>query len=193
MSLRKLTGCLFLAAAIGCTREAAVSPQESGSAAPARSAAAAEATGELQVGDPMRNFEVTNIDGTPFTFAEMKGKPVLLNLWATWCGPCRAEIPELQRLHEEHEADGFAVLGVSVDEPGAKQEIESFLAERNVTYPNVHDPEAKVADMFNAFALPTSVLIDRNGTVVWKKIGIIRFEDPELRKAMATVMSASAG
>lgn len=158
---------------------------------------ATETTGEesapLRVGSEMPAFNATRVGGGQFSWSEMRGRPVLLNLWATWCGPCRAEIPELQRLHEEHEGEGFAVLGVSVDDPSAAAEIPKFLQEYGVTYPNVLDPEAKVAEMFNAYALPTSALIDRNGRIVWIKIGIIRFEDPELQRALATALGSAVG
>lgn len=177
----------------GCgPREQSAAPA-AGTADPATATETTAGSGELSVGSPMRNFQLEDLEGRSFEFAQMQGRPVLLNLWATWCGPCRAEIPELQRLHDEHEAEGFAVLGVSVDEAGSRDEIVSFLAERNVSYPNVHDPEGSVAEMFNAYALPTSVLIDRTGKIVWKKIGIIRFEDPELKKAMGVALAPLPG
>lgn len=157
----------------------------------ATSSAAETATAEpatITVGADMRDFTARRLDGTPFEWAEMRGRPVLINLWATWCGPCRAEIPELQQLYEAHQAEGFAVLGVSVDDPSVVETIPGFLAEYGVTYPNVHDAEENVADMFDAYALPTSALIDRSGKVVWAKIGIIRFDDPDLKKALAAAL-----
>lgn len=181
--IRALSGTLSLLLLL--TVAACGERQEAGSGGTGNQQDSESQSEGLDVGDPMRGFEAQNLDGTIFRFTEQfQGRPVLLNLWATWCGPCRAEIPELQRLHEEHSGSGFAVLGVSVDDPGARDEIRAFLEQRNVTYPNVHDPEGKVAEMFNAFAIPTSALVDRSGRIVWKKVGIIRFDDPELKNAM---------
>lgn len=181
--LHAIASLLCLSFLVACAPGETAAP--SGTATESATETASSENPPISVGQQMPDFRGKQLDGTPFQFSEMKGRPVLVNLWATWCGPCRAEIPELQELYEMHEAKGFAVLGVSVDDPSVLETIPSFLAEYNVTYPNIHDSEGQVADIFDAYAIPTSALVDRTGKVVWTKIGMIRFDDRDLRSALA--------
>ena len=111
-------------------------------------------------------------------------KVVLLNIWATWCGPCRIEIPELEALHKKLAPEGFEVLGVSIDDPGADQIVRDFVGEQHMTYPVVLDPRGRIADMFQTTVIPTSALIDRNGKIVWMHRGLVRANDPALNAAL---------
>lgn len=144
-----------------------------------------------EVGSTMPEYSSMWLDGSRFDLAAKRDKVVLLNLWATWCGPCVYEMPELQRLHEEYAARGFEVIGVSVDESGA-QSVKEFVDERNVTYPIALDPEGKLANILQTSVLPTTVLIDRNGKIVWKKLGAIFENDPELKKAIEETLQGSS-
>lgn len=131
----------------------------------------------------MPAYAAKNLDGSDFKLESHRDKVVLLNVWATWCGPCRFEIPELQGLHDKYAARGFEVLGSSVDE-GDPQVVRDFAVEHKMTYPLVHDPEGKIAGLLDASVLPTTVLIDKQGRIVWKKIGAIMPNDAELVKAI---------
>ena len=104
-----------------------------------------------------------DLKGAPLSLASLRGRPVLVNFWATWCTPCRAELPELQRLAEE--APGcLAVLGVTVDSGGAEK-VEPFVRERGLTYPIGLDSGA-AALAYKVFSLPHSVLIGPAGEVL---------------------------
>jgi thiol-disulfide isomerase/thioredoxin len=118
----------------------------------------------------MPPYAATLLDGKSFDVKKEKGNVVLLNVWATWCGPCRFETPELQALHDKYAARGLKVVGVSVDE-GGDAEVKKFIAENKVTYPIAVDAEGRVANVLRTTVLPTSVLIARDGRVVWRKIG----------------------
>jgi peroxiredoxin len=131
----------------------------------------------------MPDYAAMNLDGSKFELASRRGKVVLLNLWATWCGPCRFEIPELQRMHDAYEPRGFEVVGVSVDEGGVES-VRQFVAEQKMTYPIALDPQGNLATLFQTSVLPTSVVIDRHGKIVWKKYGLIPENDPELKSAI---------
>ena len=135
------------------------------------------------VGQKMPAYATKYLDGREFALASEQNKVVLLNVWATWCGPCRAEMPELQALHDKYAARGFEVIGASVDE-GDSQVVKDFAAQYRITYPLVHDPEGKIAAVLDASVLPTTVLIDRNGRIVLKHIGQIQPKDDELAKAI---------
>ncbi len=136
-----------------------------------------------EVGSMMPEYSATWLDGSKFDIASKRDRVVLLNLWATWCGPCRYEIPELQKLHVKYAPRGFEVIGVSVDEGGVDT-VKDFVNEQKMTYPVAHDPEGKLASLFQTSVLPTSVLLDRTGKIVWKGLGIITPDDAELISAI---------
>lgn len=143
---------------------------------------AATTTG-TEVGAMMPEYAAMWLDGSKFELAEKKGQVVLLNAWATWCGPCRLEIPHLQHLHNQYAARNFAVIGVSVDDSGVEP-VRDFVQEQKMTYPVAIDAEAKLLDVLRTTMLPTSVVLDRNGKIVWKKVGWITPEDTDLVKAI---------
>ncbi|HSP13428.1 MAG TPA: TlpA disulfide reductase family protein [Thermoanaerobaculia bacterium] len=142
----------------------------------------------VDVGTQIPAYTAKWLDGKPFDLASQKGNVVLLNLWATWCGPCRFEIPELGKLHDKYSSRGFEVIGVSVDEGGA-DDVRPFLKETKISYPIVVDPEGKLAEILQTNNLPTSVLLDKSGSVVWKHIGIVDTSDPLLTRALETALT----
>jgi thiol-disulfide isomerase/thioredoxin len=146
-------------------------------------AATATAPTGVDVGQMMPEYSATWLDGSKFDLAAKRDKVVLLNVWATWCGPCRFEIPELETLHKKYGPKGFEVIGVSVDE-GTPDAVKEFVAEQKMTYPVALDPEGKLAALLQVSVLPTSVLLDRTGKIVWKRTGIITPDDAELAAAL---------
>ena len=172
---------MILLAACGRTE----TTSESSATQPAAQTATAQAESPAvaQVGKPMPAFTGEMLDGSTFDLAKERGNVVFLNLWATWCGPCRYEIPELEKLHKEHAAQRFKVVGVSVDE-GGDQVVRDFVEEQKVSYPIVLDPQSKLATILETVILPTSVIVDRKGTVVWKKFGVVTTDDEEMIRAL---------
>ena len=135
------------------------------------------------VGDPMPPYSAKYLDGKAMTMAAEKGNVVFLNVWATWCGPCRFETPELQALQTQYAAKGLKVIGVSVDE-GDTEAVKTFVAEQKITYPIAVDPEGRIANLVQTTVLPTSLLIDRAGKIVWRQIGAIMPNDARLKAAV---------
>ena len=135
------------------------------------------------VGDAMPAYAAKTLDGAPYDLAKEQGNVVLVNVWATWCGPCRFEIPELQKMHDQYGKRGFKVVGVSVDE-GDVKEVKQFAAEQKMTYPVVVDPDGRIANVLATTVLPTSVLLDRHGKIVWREIGAIDPGDQTLTTAI---------
>ena len=113
-------------------------------------------------GDLALDFTLEDMDGSPWRLSALRGKVVLLNFWATWCGPCRREMPHLENLHRRFSPDGLIVLGIN-DEPRAQ--AREFLSKRGMTFPNLHTPDGQVFRQYGITALPTSLIIDRNGRV----------------------------
>lgn len=175
-----LTFVLLLGAACKKREQAATTP---GQQASQKKAAAPSAPVGTEVGSMMPEYSATWLDGSKFDLAAKRDRVVLLNVWATWCGPCRFEIPELEALHKKYGPKGFEVIGVSVDE-GAPEAVKEFVAEQKMTYPVALDPEGKLAALLQVSVLPTSVLLDRTGKIVWKRTGIITPDDAELTAAL---------
>jgi len=125
-----------------------------------------------EVGNRMPAYQTTYLDGTAFDVAAQKDSVVLLNVWATWCGPCRFETPELERLHQKYSARGFKVIGVSVDDTGVPA-VKQFVLENKITYPIAVDADGRIANVLNTTVLPTSVIIGRDGKILWRKVGAV--------------------
>jgi peroxiredoxin len=149
------------------------------------------ASARTDVGDPMPAYTAKYLDGKPLNLAGEKGNVIFLNVWATWCGPCRFETPELQALHNQYAAKGMKVIGVSVDE-GETEAVKTFVAEQKITYPIALDPEGRIANLLQTTVLPTSLLLDRNGKIVWRQIGAIMPNDAKLKAAVEKAVGEAA-
>ena len=125
----------------------------------------------LASGDPAPDFGAPVFDGDSLHLASLRGRPVLLNVWATWCPPCREEMPALQALHEELGPRGLRVVGVSVDSRGSEDTIRRFLEEGGYTFTILHDASDAVSRQFRTIGVPESFLIDGEGRVVRRWIG----------------------
>jgi cytochrome c-type biogenesis protein len=147
----------------------------------------------IEVGRPAPEYVATTIDGTPISLEAQRGKVVLLNIWATWCAPCREEIPALQDLHTQHASKGFEILGVSIDAPGEDEKVRAFASSYGVTYPIWRDPEDRVSSTFLAIGVPASYLIDRRGIVRWKHVGIVRPTHPTFAAVLDSALRATPG
>ncbi|HUP50375.1 MAG TPA: TlpA disulfide reductase family protein [Thermoanaerobaculia bacterium] len=179
---KSLLFLLLIVPVAGCgERREAAAPLAANAPPPAQSV--------VEVGRPMPSYSAELLDGSTFDVAKERGNVLFLNLWATWCGPCRYEIPELEKLHNEHLAERFKVVGVSVDE-GGDQVVREFVEEQRMTYPIVLDPEGRLAMLFDTMILPTSAIVDRNGTVIWKKIGVVSLGDAEMMRAIEQALKS---
>lgn len=114
-------------------------------------------------GQSAPDFALKAMDGANLRLSEFLGDVVMLNFWASWCGSCRQEMPELERLYETYRSAGFVLIGVNVDDESAR--ALEFVRALKVTYPNLLDPRKSVAPLYRLDELPMSVLIDRAGVV----------------------------
>ncbi|HME00776.1 MAG TPA: TlpA disulfide reductase family protein [Terriglobia bacterium] len=130
----------------------------------------AAAMSKLAADDQRRqqaDFTLTDLDGTPWTLKDLRGRVVLVNFWATWCPPCRKEMPDLQTLYTRFKEQGLVILAIS-DEAAGK--VRPFVAEHNVTYPVLLDPGRKVNELFQVEGIPKSFVYDRNGRLAAQAI-----------------------
>ena len=138
-----------------------------------------------QVGDPAPQFQAVSLeDDRAVSLADYAGQTVLVNLWATWCAPCRIETPYLQSVYEENRERGLMIVGVSVDSPSALDSVKDFLGEMGVTYDILLDPDMVSTDVFAAIGLPATFLIDRDGVVRFTRLGPIVEGDPAFLEAL---------
>ncbi len=108
------------------------------------------------------DFEVRTPDGSTLRLADFKGKAVLLNFWATWCEPCREEMPSMERLHRAYKDRGLVVLAISLDSQGASV-VKPFVKKFALTFPIGLDPKMAVRETYGVWAVPSTFLIDRSG------------------------------
>lgn len=138
----------------------------------------------VEVGQPAPIFRAVDLRGDSVSTRDLEGKVVLLNVWATWCAPCRVELPYLVRLHDQEQAKGLSIIGVSVDAEGEDDKITAFASEYKMAYPIWRDPGQRVLTEFQAIGVPASYLIDRRGVLRWKHVGIIRETDTTFRSTL---------
>jgi cytochrome c biogenesis protein CcmG/thiol:disulfide interchange protein DsbE len=127
-----------------------------------------EGEGPIEVGRAAPQFQLDTLDGGQVSLSQYKGKVVLLDFWATWCGPCRMSMPLLERLQKEMPND-LVLLAINLEEP--PDLVKSFVQQRNVQSKVLLDSEGKVSRVYNAASIPFQVLIDKNGVIRFIQAG----------------------
>lgn len=166
-----------------CTLVGTASCVKSASDAPARS-------NRVEIGAPAPAFATISLDGDSVSLAAQRGNVVLLNIWATWCHPCRAEIPELRAVHARYRDKGLALIGVSVDTDGTDDTIRAFMKDFQMTFPIWRDPDERTSTLFRTVGVPATFLIDRQGILRWRKIGPIAPNDTSLSHAIERALGS---
>jgi thiol-disulfide isomerase/thioredoxin len=142
----------------------------------------------LPAGSTAAPFELTTLDGKVVKLSELTGKVVLVNFWATWCGPCKEEMPSLARLQKQLDPAQFALLTVTTDLQ--RQGIAHFLSQLGVDLPVLFDEDQDVSRSFMVRGLPTTIVIARDGTLVGRAVGPRAWDGPEAVAAMRYVMES---
>jgi peroxiredoxin len=134
-------------------------------------------------------FALPDLEGNTLRFGSLRGKLVFLNFFATWCGPCREEMPAMERLHRAHRERGLTVLAVDVRE--SAKTVRDFVRELKLTFPVVLDDDATLSLKYGVRALPVSFLINRDGFIVWRAIGSRPWESKPARDYFANLVGSS--
>jgi thiol-disulfide isomerase/thioredoxin len=115
-------------------------------------------------GHPAPPFELVTLEGEILRLSDLRGKPVILNFWATWCGPCRAEFPEFQKAAVDN-ADRLVMIGINNTSIDRADLVPDFLTEFGITFPIALDPDGEMTTLYQIKGLPTTIFIDSNGIV----------------------------
>jgi peroxiredoxin len=124
-----------------------------------------------KIGQPMPDLALTSLSGEQVRLSDFAGQPVLINAWATWCPPCRAEMPLLNEYYLQHKEDGFVILAVNAGE--TQSLVAEFISQTGFNFPVLLDPDSESLSRMGVFSFPTSILVGKDGTVKKVHVGII--------------------
>jgi thiol-disulfide isomerase/thioredoxin len=141
--------------------------------------AAKEQQGPLQENVPAPAITVNSLNGKPLNLSDLKGKVVLINFWATWCPPCREEIPSMMKLNSAMAGKPFQMVAISIDE-GGQPAIESFFKTSGFSLPAYTDPDNRAAKAYGITGVPETFVIDKSGILVRKVIGPMAWDSPDV-------------
>lgn len=142
-----------------------------------------EASG-VEVGDPVPAYSAPDLSGREVAFADYLGDVVLINVWATWCGPCRVEMPSIQASYERYRDRGFTVLAVSIDAGrGYGEKVADFVDEYGLQFPILLDPDGRITRLLRTVGVPETFVLDREGRIVKRLIGASDW-DSEANRAL---------
>jgi peroxiredoxin len=133
-----------------------------------------------EVSGPAPDFTLKSNQGKNLKLSEYRGEVILLNFWASWCGPCRQEMPELEKLQARYQDYGFTILGVNVEEDASK--ADKVLKKTPVSFPILYDTSNKVSKAFDVRAMPSTVMIDRDGNMRYLHKGYVPGDEDEYAK-----------
>lgn len=140
----------------------------------------------VEINDQPDDFVLNDLDGLPHSLYQLRGQPVMLNFWATWCAPCRAEMPELEAAYQKYQDQGLAILAINFDEPEARVR-QFFYDELNLSFTPLLDNGGIVFERFGVFNLPATFFIDRQGSVAAIQLGPI--SQNQIEKNLSLIMS----
>jgi peroxiredoxin len=183
---RVLTYCIALLLLVlgGCGADESPSPAD----APKTSQEARSGTSYQTDPVPAPDLDLETMDGDTINLAQQDGNVVLVNFWATWCAPCRKEIPDLVDLYDELQPKGLEIVGIAVDQEGAEV-VKPFVEEQNINYPIVLDPDQSTEKHFEAmYGLPTTYVVNPEGKIVRRILGIFPIDEmkPKLQEMLSS-------
>ena len=141
--------------------------------------------GEVEIGSYLREAKLQGLFGKTKKFSDYQGKPLIINVWASWCGPCRTEMGSLQRLARRYNGKQFNVIGISTDDD--HKAAAAFIKQSNITFENFIDSNVTLENMLGANTIPLTILVDAQGMVLEKARGAYEWDSPEIVDAIGKV------
>ncbi len=134
-------------------------------------------TSGVEVAERVPEYSAADLNGETVSFADHEGEVVLVNVWATWCGPCRVEMPSIQASYDRFKDRGFTVLAVSIDTgPNYRDKVLEFVEEHELTFPVLLDPESRIMRTLRTVGVPETFVLDREGRIVKRLIGATNWD-----------------
>lgn len=144
-------------------------------------------------------FEVSDLEGNPARLSDYEGEVVMINIWATWCAPCRFEMPSMERLHQRFKDDGLRILAISVDaklgeadqvgRPGG--DLQAFADSLGLTFTILHDPSGEIQHLYQTTGVPETLLVGRDGVIYKKVAGPTEWDAPEHQELIRRLLVAT--
>lgn len=143
----------------------------------------------IAAGELAKPFKLTSLQGQTVSMAALRGKVVFLNIWATWCGPCREEMPSMEKLYERMRGNpGFVMLAVSQD-TGGREKVADYVKKHGYQFEVLLDPNNEVADAYDITGVPETFIIDRDGRIVAHHAGAFNWAKPDVRTALDELLA----
>jgi peroxiredoxin len=147
----------------------------------------------VSAGSQAANFKLETLDGTTVSLQSLRGKVVFLNIWATWCGPCREEMPSMETLYDDFKNNkSFVMLAVSQDTKG-RSVVAPYVAKNGYRFTILLDPENKIGQTYDVSGVPETFIIDRKGRIVAHHMGAFDWSRPDVRDALQQLLDSKQG
>ncbi|MDQ3673887.1 MAG: TlpA family protein disulfide reductase, partial [Gemmatimonadota bacterium] len=149
----------------------------------------------VALGTKAPDFTAVSVDSAPreVHLSDYRGQVVMINVWATWCLPCRVEMPSIEALHQAYAPKGFKVLAVSVDDPGHIETIRGFASQYNLTFEILHDPAKRIVDQYDILGYPETFIIGRDGIIRKKLLSATDWNSADHRALVERLLAEPAG
>jgi cytochrome c biogenesis protein CcmG/thiol:disulfide interchange protein DsbE len=145
----------------------------------------------VQLGSKAPNFTAVTLDSIPRerSLADYRGQVVMINVWATWCLPCRVEMPSIEALYRDYGPKGLKVLAVSIDDPGTEATIREFVRQYGLTFEVLHDPKAKISETYDILGYPETLIVGKDGVIRKKLMSAVDWNSPESRALVERLLA----
>lgn len=145
----------------------------------------------VAIGSTAPDFKAFTLDSVPReqSLADYRGQVVMVNVWATWCLPCRVEMPSIEALHKDYGPKGLKVLAVSIDDPGTDATIRAFVKEYGLTFEVLHDPKGKISELYSITGYPETFIIGRDGIIRKLLMSFTDWNSPENRALVERLLT----
>lgn len=147
----------------------------------------------VELGTKAPDFKAFTLDSVPREkrLADYRGKVVMINVWATWCLPCRVEMPSIEALNKTYASKGLKILAVSIDDPGTDATIRAFVKQYGLTFEVLHDPQAKISDLYDITGYPETFIVGKDGVIRKKLMSATDWNSPEARSLVDRLLVES--
>jgi peroxiredoxin len=148
----------------------------------------------VELGSKAPDFKAFTLDSVPREkrLADYRGKVLMINVWATWCLPCRVEMPSIEALNKTYASKGLKILAVSIDDPGTDATIRAFVKQYGLTFEVLHDPKGKISDLYDITGYPETFIIGKDGVIRKKLMSATDWNSPEARALVDRLLAEQA-